>query len=89
MERTFQSVRGKMELTKCFYYILAWKFDPKGNPIPTTIAEQCLVASQINIPAIDRNTEVIIQQKEINKAHKTLGCYENASYETKMRRFYI
>jgi hypothetical protein len=31
---------GKIELTKCFYYILMWKFDKKGNPIPTTITEQ-------------------------------------------------
>jgi hypothetical protein len=30
---------GKLELTKCFYYILTWKFDNKGNPIPTMIAE--------------------------------------------------
>jgi hypothetical protein len=22
----------KLELTKCFYYILTWKFDTKGNP---------------------------------------------------------
>jgi 23S rRNA maturation-related 3'-5' exoribonuclease YhaM len=67
---------GKLELTKCFYYILTWKFDPKGNLIPTTIAEQRLVASLTSIPDIDRNTEVIIQQKEINEAHKTLGCYK-------------
>jgi hypothetical protein len=31
---------GKLELTKCFYYILTWKIDTKGNPILTTIAEQ-------------------------------------------------
>jgi hypothetical protein len=31
---------GKLELTKYFYYILTWKLDGKGNPVPTTIAEQ-------------------------------------------------
>jgi hypothetical protein len=31
---------GKLELTKCFYYILTWRFDNKGNPILTTIAEK-------------------------------------------------
>jgi hypothetical protein len=40
---------GKLELTKCFYYILTWKFDGKGNPVPTTIAEQRIVTEQINI----------------------------------------
>jgi hypothetical protein len=30
----------KLELKKCFYYILSWKFDGSGNPIPPTIAEQ-------------------------------------------------
>jgi hypothetical protein len=67
---------GKLELTKCFYYILTWKFDTKGNPIPTTISEQRMVTNQIRIPDKDRNTGVLIQQKEINKAHKTLGCYK-------------
>lgn len=67
---------GKLELTKCFYYILTWKFDKKGNPIPTTIPEQRLVANPISIPDSDRNTEVLIQQKEISEAHKTLGCYK-------------
>jgi hypothetical protein len=33
---------GKLESKKFFYYILTWKFDPRGNPIPTTIAEQRL-----------------------------------------------
>jgi hypothetical protein len=28
---------GKLELTKCFCYILTWRFDKKGHPIPTTI----------------------------------------------------
>jgi hypothetical protein len=31
---------GKLELKKCFYYVLSWKFDGRGNPIPTTITEQ-------------------------------------------------
>jgi hypothetical protein len=31
---------GKLELPKCFYYILAWKFDLKGNPLPVMISEQ-------------------------------------------------
>jgi hypothetical protein len=67
---------GKLELTKCFYYILTWKFDPKGNPVPTTIKEQRQVAEQISVPDTYTNNIIQIQQKEINKAHKTLGCFK-------------
>jgi hypothetical protein len=67
---------GKLELTKCFYYILTWKFDNKGNPIPKTIAEQRIKTNHISIPDSTNNTNVLIQQKEIDEAHKTLGCYK-------------
>jgi hypothetical protein len=67
---------GKLELTKCFYYILTWKFDSKGNPIPTTIGDQRQLADQINIPEPSTNSIVQIQQKEVDEAHKTLGCYK-------------
>jgi hypothetical protein len=53
---------GKLELTKCFYYILTWKFDSKINPIPTTISDQGQVANQINIPETFSNSIIQIQQ---------------------------
>jgi hypothetical protein len=31
---------GELELSKCFYYILSWKWDKIENPIPQTINEQ-------------------------------------------------
>jgi hypothetical protein len=31
---------GKLELSKCFHYILSWKFDKEGNAPPMTIADQ-------------------------------------------------
>jgi hypothetical protein len=31
---------GKLELSKCFYYILSWKFDEEGNAIPMSIPDQ-------------------------------------------------
>jgi Reverse transcriptase (RNA-dependent DNA polymerase) len=67
---------GKLELTKCFYYILTWKFDRKGNPLPTTVEEQRLVADQISIPdGEDRLT--IIPHKDVTVPHKTLGCLKS------------
>jgi hypothetical protein len=67
---------GKLELTKCFYYILTWKFDPIGTPIPTTIQEQFTVAEQISLLDTYTDTIIHIQQKVITEAHKTLGCYK-------------
>jgi hypothetical protein len=64
---------GKLELTKCFYYILTWRFDTKGNPIPTTIAEQRIISHQIGVPDTLTQETIHIQQKEITEAHKTLG----------------
>jgi hypothetical protein len=67
---------GKLELTKCFYYILTWRFDNKGNPIPTTISEQCTVTDQIRVPDTTTEEATMIIQKKITEAHKTLRCYK-------------
>jgi hypothetical protein len=67
---------GKLELTKCFYYILTWRFDDKGNPIPMTITDQREIAAQINVPDMFTNNIIYITQKEITEAHKTLGCFK-------------
>jgi ribonuclease HI len=67
---------GKLELSKCFYYVLSWKFDADGNGIPMTIPEQQAVkVDPIKITA-DKKDSVTILQKEVNQAHKTLGCYK-------------
>jgi hypothetical protein len=67
---------GKLELSKCFYYILSWKFDNEGNGVPMTIAEQKQQqAAPIQIKT-NNNTSVTITQKEVHQAHKTLGCFK-------------
>jgi ribonuclease HI len=67
---------GKLELSKCFYYILSWKFDKEGNGVPMTILEQ---RNQHAVPIQikkDNKDFITIQQKEVNTAHKTLGCFK-------------
>jgi hypothetical protein len=67
---------GKLELSKCFYYILSWHFDEEGNASPMTISEQRLhQVHQIAIPDPNKSN-TIIQQKEVHIAHKTLGCFK-------------
>jgi hypothetical protein len=64
---------GKLKLKKCFYYILSWKFDGRGNPIPITIAEQREEVEQIQIPDGQFGALITIDQKEVITEHKTLG----------------
>jgi hypothetical protein len=65
---------GQLELTKCFYYILSWKWDKMGNPIPQSIEEQGLPQLQILMPT--KSEPTIITQKEVHQSHKTLGTYK-------------
>jgi hypothetical protein len=65
---------GQLELSKCFYYMLAWKFTPEGDPIPLTIAELQLPQITIHDPVTGNTTEIV--QKEVDAAHKTLGVYK-------------
>jgi hypothetical protein len=67
---------GKLELSKCFYYILSWRFDKDGNAVPMTIDKQREQNSTpIQIKTLS-NSGVTILQKEVHKAHKTLGCFK-------------
>ena len=69
---------GKLELSKCFYYVLSWKFSNEGEPIPMTFEEQEQEQyPKITITDPDSNNEIYIQQKECQCHHKTLGVYKN------------
>jgi hypothetical protein len=65
---------GELELTKCFYYLLSWKWDKNGIPSPQTKIEK-------NMPSIvleSTTTKQITQldRKEVTESHKTLGAYK-------------
>jgi hypothetical protein len=71
-----QATGGKLELNKCFFYLLTWKWDVNGNATPQTIQEQIQQDNTpITIKDIDR-TFVNLKQIEVNKSHKTLGVYK-------------
>jgi Reverse transcriptase (RNA-dependent DNA polymerase) len=72
-----ESAGGKLELKKCFYYLLSWKWDSKGNPIPESSEEQ----SQGNNETViclnkDCKNPINLTQKETYQSHKTLGAYK-------------
>jgi hypothetical protein len=74
VEGTTRSFWGKLELSKCFHYILSWKFNELGDAIPTSIEDERLLCPQIVISDSTTNTDITIHQKEINEYHPTLGC---------------
>jgi hypothetical protein len=57
---------GKLELNKCFYYLLGWKWDSRGTPYPMTIqqtdeAEVSITLSQ----STTTTTPIILAQKDV------------------------
>jgi hypothetical protein len=66
-----EATGGRLELSKCFYYILSWNFALDGTPYPQTIAEQNL--SPITVHDSINNTTTEIRQEEVTTPHKTLG----------------
>jgi hypothetical protein len=68
---------GKLELTKCFYYLLSWKWDQKGNPIAQTSTDQLANSMETRI-SLNKESEnpIFLEQKEVNSCHKTLGTYK-------------
>jgi hypothetical protein len=73
-----EATGGKLELKKCFYYIMAWRFDVKGNAIPTMIKEQREVCDQITVKCQSTSTSMVtIDQKEVTKGRRTLGVDKN------------
>jgi hypothetical protein len=59
---------GKLELPKCFYYIIQWTFDKYGDPVlgPDPILP-------ITITDHTTKTTTTVKQKLCSKAHRTLG----------------
>jgi hypothetical protein len=76
-ERLLWSTGGKLELTKCFTYVIHWVFDDKGKP---TQATNTHLQEKLNIQpmAISNSSEggqiQALEQKECFEAHKTLGA---------------
>ena len=68
---------GKLELQKCFFYAMIWKFTQEGEAILQTITQQQAIGNHvINITDPDTIIKVPVTQKSCNDAHKTLGVYK-------------
>ena len=69
---------GKLELPKCFYYILSWRFTSDGDPVAMTTEQQAEVSNTVvSIIESDKSSnESQIKQKEPTSSHKTLGVFK-------------
>jgi hypothetical protein len=77
-EQLLYSIVGELELSKCFYYIIHWKFNNNGI---ARMAKNDELARTIQITQSRDNNPVTIECKESNTAHKTLGIMANPSMD--------
>jgi hypothetical protein len=74
-ETLLHATGGKLELDKCFYYIMPWEVVEDGNVRGVTTEE--LGGDTITIRQSGDNEEVEITHKDCNTAHRTLGVMIN------------
>lgn len=79
-QTTIAGSGGKLELIKCFYYILMWKFNKMGDPSPLTNQELIdLGHTDITIMDPDSKEHVALEHKSVEEVHRTLGAFKTIS----------
>ena len=71
---------GKLELQKCFFYLMYWKFDDEGVARLTTKTES---NNTVSIRDSKTGDQVFIDRKDCDETHKTLGAMETPSGDYK------
>ena len=69
---------GALEIPKCNYYVMQWKFQASGIP---TLANN--VNTTLRIENGDRTATVTLTNDAITVAHKTLGTWKSAARDQK------
>ncbi len=73
---------GKLELSKCFFYILHWTFDNEGIPHPMTKTELEAQGVSISIHETGKETATTIKHLDCTSAHRTLGLYKSTNLKS-------
>ena len=76
-EKLLAMTGGKLELSKCFYYILQWKFDEEGKPTHTTKDELETMGVTIQVQEAGNVAPMTIKHMDCATAHRTLGLHKN------------
>lgn len=61
---------GQLELSKCFYYIVQWRFDTQGTPHMVTSTD-----AYIAVQDPSTGERIPIKQQPTTQPHRTLGVY--------------
>ena len=69
-EQLLDASGGKLELPKCFYYVLHWNFNAEGEARLSSKEE---IPYQIKLTQSQSGDVCEIEQKDCREAHKTLG----------------
>ena len=76
-EKLLYASGGKLELNKCFTYLIKWKHNGEGKQI---ISEK---RENLQIEDSEDGEIVMIEAKQANEAHKTLGFYKSPDMSMK------
>ena len=82
-ESLLHSTGGALELSKCFYYLIHWTFDKKGNPKLATPDD---AIPPIEIVSSATGETVRIKQLSCHDPHKTLGVLISPSQNQSAER---
>jgi hypothetical protein len=73
-EGLLSATGGELQLSKCFYYLLSWKWDKHGNPSPQNKMEQQI--TPLTLQMTTNKTSEELTQIECHESHKTLGTHK-------------
>jgi len=76
-ERLLHTSGGKLELSKCFYYMMIWIFNHEGEAHLAHFDPQ--QTTGVTVQDSETNEHHDIQICQSSTSHKTLGVYENPS----------
>ena len=77
-EQLLHASGGKLELTKCFYYMVEWGFDENG--FAHIIQDE--TRQPITIKDSETGEQIQIQEKQARESHRTLGYHINPQLDT-------
>jgi hypothetical protein len=69
---------GALEIPKCNYYVMQWKFQPSG--IPKLNAD---INTILHLENRDRTATITLTNDAITVAHKTLGTWKSTAQDQK------
>jgi hypothetical protein len=74
-EKLLWATGGTLNLSKCFYYVIAWDFHKNGTPI--LLNPSAMPDTHIHLTQGDNPMPQLITHTNSSDAHRTLGAHPN------------